>query len=101
MLETALPATLQLSALSFVLGLAIALSLATAATAWPSRSLEALVDGLNVWSIAIPTFCAGIAAIFIFSIWLGWLPVVGGLLCRWSSSGSTMPDRSSSRCARN
>lgn len=80
MLETALPVTLQLSALSFVLGLAIALSLATAATAWPSRWLEALVDGLNVWSIAIPTFCAGIAAIFIFSIWLGWLPVVGGLL---------------------
>jgi peptide/nickel transport system permease protein len=80
MLGTALPVTAQLAALSFGFGVALALLLAIAATARPSRWLDAVIDFVNTWSIAVPTFCAGVAAILIFSIWLGWLPVIGGLL---------------------
>lgn len=80
MLGTALPVTAKLAALSFGFGVALALLLAVAATARPSRWLDAAIDAVNTWSIAVPTFCAGVAAILVFSIWLGWLPVIGGLL---------------------
>ncbi|PTM40068.1 ABC transporter permease [Bosea sp. 124] len=80
MLGTALPVTARLTALSFCFGVALALLLAVAATARPSRWLDAVIDAVNTWSIAVPTFCAGVAAILVFSIWLGWLPVIGGLL---------------------
>ncbi|MGV6874798.1 ABC transporter permease [Pseudochelatococcus sp. B33] len=80
MLTAALPVTAKLGALSFAFGLGLALLLAVAATARPSRWLDGAVDAVNTWSIAVPTFCAGVAAILVFSVWLGWLPVIGGLL---------------------
>lgn len=80
MVETALPVTAQLAVLSFCFGVAVALLLAVAATAQPTRWLDVCVDFVNMWSIAVPTFCAGVAAILVFSIWLGWLPVIGGLV---------------------
>lgn len=80
MLTAALPVTARLAALSFCFGVGLAVLLAVAATAWPSRWLDAAIDGVNTWSIAVPTFCAGLLAILVFSIWLGWLPVIGGLL---------------------
>ncbi|MFD2252460.1 peptide/nickel transport system permease protein [Pseudochelatococcus lubricantis] len=80
MLATAVPVTLRLTVLSFAFGLTLALVLALAATARPSRLFDVLIDGVNIWSIAVPTFCAGVIAILVFSIWLGWLPVIGGLL---------------------
>jgi len=80
MLANALPVTLRFALLSFAFGVGLALLLAVAATAFRSRWLDGLIDGINIWSIAVPTFCAGFAAILIFSVWLGWLPVIGGLL---------------------
>lgn len=80
MIASALPITARLAVLSFAFGLGLALLLAIAATARPSRWLDAVIDFVNTWSIAVPTFCAGVAAILVFSIWLGWLPVIGGLL---------------------
>ncbi len=35
------------------------------------------MEALNLWSIALPTFCVGLASILVFSVWLGWLPVIG------------------------
>lgn len=80
MLATALPPTLKLAGFSFLVGLALAIGLAVAATMTGSRWLAGLVNFVNVWSIALPTFCVGVIAILVFSIWLGWLPVIGGLL---------------------
>lgn len=80
MLATALPVTLKLAGLSFAFGIGLALLLAIGATAFRSRLLDGLIDGVNIWSIAVPTFCAGFAGILVFSIWLGWLPVVGSLV---------------------
>lgn len=80
MLATALPSTLKLAVFSFAVGLALAIGLAVAATMTGSPWLSGLVNFVNVWSIALPTFCVGVIAILIFCIWLGWLPVLGGLL---------------------
>jgi peptide/nickel transport system permease protein len=80
MLVAALPDTLRLAGLSFLFGVGLALSLALAATALNSRLLDGVLDTVNLWSIAVPTFCAGFIGILVFSIWLGWLPVIGGLL---------------------
>lgn len=80
MLLAALPTTLTFSALSFAVGLALSFGLAIAAALWPGRLTEGAVELVNVWSIALPTFCVGVIGILIFSIWLGWLPVIGGLL---------------------
>jgi peptide/nickel transport system permease protein len=73
----ALPATLQLGLTAFALGLALALSLALGALVAPRSPLPALVQAVNIWSIAVPTFCVGIAGLLVFSIGLGWLPAVG------------------------
>lgn len=80
MLATALPVTLRLAGLSFAFGVGLAILLAVAATAFRSRILDGLIDGVNIWSIAVPTFCAGFAGILLFSIWLAWLPVIGSLV---------------------
>jgi peptide/nickel transport system permease protein len=80
MLLAALPTTLTFALLSFVLELVLAFALAIMAVATGGRFWRALVDGVNIWSIALPTFCVGVVGILIFSIWLGWLPVLGGLL---------------------
>ncbi|MGX9964875.1 ABC transporter permease [Roseomonas sp. F4] len=73
----ALPTTLGLATLALAAGLALGIGMATAAALWPRSAFPALVEALNLWSIALPTFCVGLAAILVFSVWLGWLPVIG------------------------
>lgn len=80
MLLATLPTTLIFAAWSFLIGLAIAFGLAVSAAMTDSRSLAALVDAVNIWSIALPTFCVGVVGILVFSIWLGWLPVLGSMV---------------------
>ena len=79
MLATALPTTLALAAGSFLLGLLIAVGLAVSAAVTGNGVLSGLINLVNVWSIALPTFCVGVVGILVFSIWLSWLPVVGAL----------------------
>ena len=73
----ALPTTLGLAALALAAGLALGIVMAAAAALWPGSALPSLVEILNLWSIGLPTFCVGLAAILVFSVWLGWLPVIG------------------------
>lgn len=79
MLLAALPATLKLGALSFTLGMALGIGAALAAAIWPRGPFRALVELLNVWSVALPTFCVGFALILIFVLWLRWMPLSGNL----------------------
>lgn len=79
MMSRAAASTAQLAGLSLAIGLAVGIALAVAATIWPRRWLDGLVDALNVWSIAIPTFCVGLGLILLFSIALRWMPVLGNL----------------------
>jgi peptide/nickel transport system permease protein len=80
MLRTALPGTLVFATLSFALALALAIGISVGAVMTGSPILRALVDITNIWSIALPTFCIGVVGILIFSVWLHWLPVLGGML---------------------
>lgn len=77
LLAHAVPVTLKLAGASLLLGMVLALSLALLATLKLHPLLVSMVDALNVWSISVPTFCAGLAGIFVFSLWLGWMPVLG------------------------
>ncbi len=80
MLFHALPHTLALAGSSLALGLTLGLAIAVLALAFPKSRLTAMVEGLNVWSISVPTFCTGVIAILIFSVWLKWLPIRGQML---------------------
>lgn len=80
MLSAALPTTLAFASLSFLAGLALAFALAITAATTDRRAAAALVDAVNVWSIAFPTFCVGVIGILVFSVWLGWLPVLGSMV---------------------
>jgi peptide/nickel transport system permease protein len=80
MLSDALPYSLKLAGGSLLAGLLLGLGLAVAALAFPRWRLGVLVEGLNVWSIAVPTFCTGVVCILVFSIWLKWLPIRGQML---------------------
>ncbi len=77
MVMVAIPQTLWFALASLGCGLALGLSLAIAAVIWPRSLAASLVELLNLWSIAVPTFCVGLAAILIFAIWLRWMPVLG------------------------
>ncbi len=80
MVLVAIPQTLWFALTSLGCGLALGLSLAIAAVIWPRSLAAALVETVNLWSIAVPTFCVGLAVILIFAIWLRWMPVLGAAL---------------------
>ena len=77
MVLNAFPVTLHITAASFFFGLLIAIFLAVIAVAAPESRLAAFVEGLTLWSIAIPTFCVGVGLILIFCLWLRWMPILG------------------------
>ncbi len=79
MLLPALATTLRLALLSGGLGIGLALLLVLG-VALQSRLAAVLVNGLNIWSIALPTFCLGLAALLLFSVHLRWLPAIGSLV---------------------
>jgi peptide/nickel transport system permease protein len=79
MIWAALPATLRLGALSFVIGMSLGIGAALAAAIWPKSPWRLFVEALNVWSVAFPTFCVGFAFILVFVLWLRWMPLLGNL----------------------
>jgi peptide/nickel transport system permease protein len=76
----ALPTTLRLAFYSLSLGLMLGVGVAVGATLFPQSFLVWLVNLINIWSIALPTFCLGVVGILIFSIGLGWMPTIGNML---------------------
>ncbi len=80
MVLAALPHTLWFAASALAGGLVLGIGLAVAALVWPRSPAAAAVEFVNVWSIAVPTFCVGLAAILIFAVWLRWMPVLGAII---------------------
>ena len=80
LIANALPVTLKLAGASFALGTALALAIALYSVIRQKSWGQRWVEILNTWSISMPTFCAGAIFILIFSIWLGWLPVLGSFI---------------------
>ena len=80
MLLDALPHTVILASAALLVGLLLGGSIALLACAYPLGPFKRVVEVLNIWSIAMPTFCIGIIGVLTFSIWLQWLPIRGQLL---------------------
>jgi peptide/nickel transport system permease protein len=80
MLAVALPATLELSFWAFAIGMGLGIGVAVAALVWPQSAWPAIVDALNIWSIAVPTFCVGLLLILVFVIWLDLMPLHSNML---------------------
>ncbi len=80
MVAGALPTSLALSAGGLAIGLLLGMALAVLGLALPRPRVIACIEALNLWSIAVPTFCLGIVCILVFSVWLKWLPIHGQML---------------------
>lgn len=80
MIAIALGPTLRLAGASFAIGIGLGVGLALLAALLPRSPFIWLVDAVNIWSIAMPTFSVGLAAVIVFALWLGWMPAVGTLL---------------------
>jgi peptide/nickel transport system permease protein len=74
-----LPVTLRFAFISLTFGITLGILLATAAMIYRNRFLTWLVEAANIWSIAVPTFCAGFIGIYIFVLQLRWMPLSGNI----------------------
>ncbi|MBM3803559.1 MAG: ABC transporter permease [Acidimicrobiia bacterium] len=71
------PATLQLATLSLCFGASLAIPVGVLAAARPGSWIDRLLTSATLLGISLPNFVSGPAAIILFSVVLGWLPVSG------------------------
>lgn len=72
-----LPATLELSLLSILLGLAIALPLGVVAALRRGTLIDAVASVISALGASMPAFWLGILLIYVFALALRWLPPSG------------------------
>ena len=80
LIRTALPPTIKLGLLGMAIGFALGLALPILAMLYPRSPFPFLVNFITIWSITMPTFAVGIAAVIVFAVWLGWIPAIGNVL---------------------
>ncbi len=74
----ALPHTILLAFSSIFLASLIGIPLGTYAAAFRNSIIDRITGILSISMITIPSFLAGILALLIFSLYLGWFPAMGG-----------------------
>jgi peptide/nickel transport system permease protein len=72
-----LPVTLQLSAMAFVIALAIGIPLGVVSAVKPGTLWDWLASAVGLFGLSVPTFWLGIVLILVVSVDLGWLPPSG------------------------
>jgi peptide/nickel transport system permease protein len=72
-----LPATLELALLSAIFALVIGIGLGIYAALNRRGIIANLVMSISLIGVSLPTFLIGIGLIFVFSVWLRWLPSFG------------------------
>lgn len=77
LIASRLPATLLLMLGAIACELAIGLTVGLVAAAWRGRRLDRLLMILSVASVSAPPFVVGIALLYVFGLYLGWLPIGG------------------------
>lgn len=77
LLRSRLLPTLQLSVMSSLIAIAIALPLGILAAVRRGSLIDRFATGFAMVGLAMPSFCLGILLILLFSLSLGWLPPSG------------------------
>lgn len=72
------PSTLELALAGLGLAVVLALILGTLAALRPHSWIDNLSMAVALTGVSIPSFWLGMMLIFVFSLWLGWLPVTTG-----------------------
>jgi peptide/nickel transport system permease protein len=72
-----LPVTLQLSAMAFVIALAIGIPLGVTSAVKKGTPLDWLATSVGLFGLSVPSFWLGIVLILVVSVDLGWLPPSG------------------------
>ncbi len=72
-----LPTTLQLGGLAILISVVIALPLGIAAAVYKDSAIDRGAQIFALLGQSMPNFWLGIVLIWVFSVWLGWLPTSG------------------------
>ena len=72
-----LPITLQLSAMAMVISLVIAIPVGIVSAVRPNSRLDTVGTLLAMTGVAVPDFWLAILLIYLFAVWLPWLPSSG------------------------
>ena len=76
-MQARLPITLQLAVMAMLIALAISLPVGILSAVRPNSKLDLVSTILAISGLAIPSFWLGIMLIFVFALWLRWLPPSG------------------------
>jgi peptide/nickel transport system permease protein len=76
-LAARLPVTLQLTVMALVIALAIAIPVGILSATRPNSKMDTAGTVFAIGGVAIPEFWLGILLIYIFAVWLRWLPPSG------------------------
>ncbi len=71
------PITLQLTVMAMLIALAVAIPVGILSAVRPNSKLDTFGTIVAISGLAIPSFWLGIMLIFVFALWLGWLPPSG------------------------
>ena len=77
MVTTKLPITIELTCLSLVVALAIAIPAGVVAAVHRNTAWDVLASGVSLCGVSVPNFWLGIMLILLVSVRLGWLPASG------------------------
>ena len=78
LIEKVLPSTLELALVGLGFAVALGVTLGTLAALRPHGWLDNLSTIAALSGVSIPSFWLALMLIFVFSLWLGWLPVTTG-----------------------
>jgi peptide/nickel transport system permease protein len=71
------PVTLQLALMAIVISLLIGVTAGVVSAIRKNSKLDYAMNLFALWGLSTPNFWLGIMLIFVFSVWLGWLPASG------------------------
>ncbi len=71
------PVTLQLALMAIVIALLIGVTAGVLSAVKKDTVLDYAVNALALWGLSTPNFWLGIMLIFLFAVYLGWLPASG------------------------
>lgn len=72
-----LPITLQLTAMALIIALSVAIPVGIISATRPNSKIDTAGTIFAIGGVAIPEFWLGILLIYVFAVWLRWLPPSG------------------------